>query len=234
MLGLRQLYTAHARSQLTTLIVAACTFTILLQVPSYAQKWLKQDSEDLSAESFIQGLANEAVDILDNEAVPLDVRKQKFSGLVLENTDIPAIGYFTLGRYRRTASSVQLEDFLTLFQQYTVNFYESRLGFYSGQRLEVTGSIKRGDKDIVVTSILRMGSAEQPAPVNWRLRKENKKYIIRDMELFGVWLAIEQRSQFTSVISNNGGRIAALLDRLRDRIASGDGLSAGSAPTQVR
>ncbi len=221
------------RRRLMYTSLSACAF-ILSQTPAPTQRWLKQDSEDSNAEAFVQGLADEAVEILDNEAVPLVARKQEFSGLVLENTDIPAIGYFTLGRYRRTASSDQLEDFLSLFRQYTVNFYESRLGFYDGQRLEVTGSIKRGENDVVVTSVLRMGSAQQPAPLNWRLGKEDGNYIIRDMELFGVWLAIEQRSQFTSVISNNGGQITALLDRLRDRVTSGEGLSAGSAPTQIR
>ena len=217
-------------------IYTALTACAFISSPSRApaQRWLKQDSEDSNAEAFVQGLADEAVEILDNEAVPLVTRKQEFSGLVLDNTDIPAIGYFTLGRYRRTASSDQLEDFLSLFRLYTVNFYESRLGFYDGQRLEVTGSIKRGDNDVVVTSILRMGSAQRPAPLNWRLGKEDGNYIIRDMELFGVWLAIEQRSQFTSVISNNGGQFRALLDRLRDRVSSGEGINAGSAPTQFR
>ncbi len=216
------------------LCIAACALAISFPAPVQAQRWLQQDTQDAEAEAFIQGLADRAVEILDDEAIPLDTRKQEFSGLVLKNTDVPAIGHFTLGRYRRTVSSEQLDDFLDLFQQYTVNFYESRLGFYDGQRLEVTGSIKRSDNDVIVTSILRLGKARQPAPVNWRLRKENGNYVIRDMELFGVWLAVEQRSQFTSVISNNGGRVAALLDRLKDQVAEGKGLGVGSAPNQLR
>lgn len=230
----RQPFTALNRTWFAYLCTAACLLAISFASPAQAQRWLQQDTQDSKAESFIQGLADQAVEILDNEAVPLETRKQEFSGLVLDNTDVPAIGYFTLGRYRRTASSEQLDDFLDLFQQYTVNFYESRLGFYDGQRLEVTGSIKRGDNDVIVTSILRLGKARQPAPVNWRLRKENGDYVIRDMELFGVWLAVEQRSQFTSVISNNGGRVAALLDRLKNRVAEGQGLGVGGAPNQLR
>lgn len=185
--------------------------------------------DDLAAETFIKGLANGAIDILGNEGTSLDARKRAFSDLVVANTDIEGIGYFTLGRYRRIATEAELQEFLELFEQYTANFYKTRLGDYSGERLSVTGSIARSTNDIIVTSELRLDRSPNPISLNWRLVKSEKNYAIRDLEVMGIWLGIEQRSQFTSVIANNGGRFTALLERLRTKVSSGQGLSTGSA-----
>lgn len=190
---------------------------------------LAQASDDLAAEKFIKGLADEAVGILGAEGTSLDNRKQAFSKLVVANTDIEGIGYFTLGRYRRIATEAELQEFLGLFEQYTSNFYEIRLGDYSGERLAITGSVARSAEDIIVTTELRLDRSPNPIPLNWRLIKYNGSYAIRDLEVLGIWLGIEQRSQFTSVIANNGGRFNALLKRLRDKVSSGEGLSTGGA-----
>lgn len=188
-----------------------------------------QAGDDLAAEMFIKGLADEAINILGDEDTTPGVRKRAFSDLVVANTDIEGIGYFTLGRYRRVATEAELQEFLELFEQYTANFYKTRLGDYSGERLSVIGSVARSTNDVIVTSELRLDRSPNPISLNWRLVKSEKNYAIRDLEVMGIWLGIEQRSQFTSVIANNGGRFTALLERLREKVSSGQGLSTGSA-----
>lgn len=188
-----------------------------------------QAGDDLAAEMFIKGLADEAINILGDEDTTPGVRKRAFSDLVVANTDIKGIGYFTLGRYRRVATEAELQEFLELFEQYTANFYKTRLGDYSGERLSVIGSVARSTNDVIVTSELRLDRSPNPISLNWRLVKSEKNYAIRDLEVMGIWLGIEQRSQFTSVIANNGGRFTALLERLREKVSSGQGLSTGSA-----
>jgi len=184
---------------------------------------------DPAAEQFIRGLGDRAIVILDNPTSTQQEKADAFSKLVVDNTDIRAIGKFTLGRYRRTLSPAKLNEFLDLFHRFTENFYEARLGEYSGERLDVQGSLVRSPKDVIVMSELRFSFAEDPLKVNWRLRKKNGHYVIRDLQVVGIWLALEQRSQFTSVIANHGGQIDALLDSLRDMVNKGESFDIQSA-----
>jgi len=176
---------------------------------------------DPQAEQFVRDLSDRGLEILDDPDKPLEDKKKAFGNLVIDNANIEQIGYFTLGRYRRAATPEQLEEFTALFEQYTRNFYESRLGGFSGESMDVTGSVKRKDNDVIVTSNFVMGP-DSEISVNWRLEKTGSEYIIRDLEIAGIWLALEQRSQFTSVIANNGGKFDALLVKLRDMVGRGE------------
>ena len=42
-------------------------------------------------------------------------------------------------------------------------------------------------------------------------------YKIVDVQVAGIWLSIEQRDQFASVLAQNNGDIASLTASLRDR-----------------
>ena len=87
---------------------------------------------DPAAEAFINSLGEQAVQILNDDTRTQEDKTSAFGQLVMDNTDIDAIGYFSLGQYRRQASPQQLDQFLNLFRQYTENFYKARLGEYSG------------------------------------------------------------------------------------------------------
>ncbi len=176
---------------------------------------------DAAAEAFITKVAGEGLAILDDTSLSIDVRTDKFADLVIANADIEKIGYFTLGNHRRKATPEELEEFNGLFKDFTRNFYSTRLGEYSGQTLDVTGSVLV-KKDVIVTSLLNDPDGAAPTKVNWRLRKGDDGYKLRDLEVLGVWLALEQRSQFNAIISNNGGKVSALLDELRDKVESGE------------
>ncbi len=209
-----------ARTRRLTAILAAITFLVGAVGVARAA-----GERDLGAEAFIRSLGDQAIVILDDESSTSDEKTEAFSHLVVDNTDIRAIGKFTLGQYRRTLTPDELEEFLDLFHHFTENFYEARLGDYSGERLNVKGSLVRSAKDVIVISELNFSFAEEPLSVNWRLRKKNGQYAIRDLQVVGIWLALEQRSQFTSVIANNGGHIDALLDSLREMVGNGEGFN---------
>jgi len=211
--------TAMSMKWLKVILIAA---PICLGMTSVVQS---AGDRDLAAEDFIRGLGDQAIIILDDASSTEDEKTEAFSHLVVDNTDIRAIGKFTLGRYRRTVTPAKLEEFLVLFRDFTENFYEARLGEYSGERLDIKGSLVRSAKDIIVVSELRFSFAQEPLSVNWRLRKRNGQYSIRDLQVVGIWLALEQRSQFTSVIANNGGRIDALLESLREMVDNGEGFN---------
>ena len=187
------------------------------------QSGLALAETDPEAEAFINTVADEAIGLLNDQSKTQKQRTDEFADLVIENADMTAIGYFTLGQYRRTATPAQLDEFMDLFQGFTKNFYSLRLSEYANQTLKVTGSqVINNGKEVIVTSQL-IQPAGAPTDVNWRLRKNSDGvYKLRDLQVVGVWLALEQRSQFTATIANNNGSFDSLLSVLREQVASGE------------
>lgn len=178
---------------------------------------------DAAAEAFVQGILDEAAPILsgaDHETM-LD----GIESLVDKYVDMRRIGRFVLGQYARQMTQAQEAEYFPLFERYARMIYRNTLSDYAGERLKVTNSIDRSDRDIVVNSKLlnpEPGSAAANAVIHWRVyRDRDGNMSVIDAGADNVWLAIEQRSQFGSIISNNGGGekgIDALIAELKTRV----------------
>lgn len=173
---------------------------------------------DTAAESFVSEHANEALQILNDGSAPLADKKARFRALVEDVADVPRITRFVLGRYARGLDDASMSAFSEVFSAYAIGVYESRLGDYAGETLVVTGSTDRAPGDTVVHTQVSGGSQSQPLPVNWRVLTNEGVHKVVDVEVYGVWLAINQRDEITSIINNNSGRVAAAIDALRTKI----------------
>ena len=58
---------------------------------------------------------------------------------------------------------------------------------------------------------------DEPLRIAFRLSGEAGAYKIVDVQVEGIWLSVEQRDQFASVLSQNRGDIASLTASLKDR-----------------
>ncbi len=179
---------------------------------------------DADAEEFVQSILDEAEPILDE-----DDRDALFEGLeqlVKKYVDMRRVGLFVLGQYARQISDEQKQIYLPLFEEYTTNVYQNTLSDYSGQKLAVSNSVDRSARDIIVNSKIVDAAPGDPyadITVHWRVYRDRdgQKMTIIDAGADNVWLAIEQRSQFTSIIANNGGGAAgidALIADLREKV----------------
>jgi phospholipid transport system substrate-binding protein len=54
--------------------------------------------------------------------------------------------------------------------------------------------------------------------VNWRVRLRDGKYKVIDVMVEGISMGQTQRSEFSSVIRKNGGKVKGLLVELRKRL----------------
>ena len=92
-----------------------------------------------------------------------------------------------------------------------------RFNSYAGQSFSVTRAVPDGDNGAMVfTDIGQPG--EEPARVQWRVRKAGSNIKIVDVIVEGVSLLVTQRSEFASVLQRNGGKVADLTQLLRDKI----------------
>ncbi len=206
---LRRLGVAHR------LGVAIIVSAVLSAAPALA---------DQEVEDYIQAILDEAEPFLD--APDQETQFDGIRQLVDKYVDMRRIGLFTLGKYARRITPEQKQEYLPLFKEYATGVYQDSLSTYAGEKLRVTTSIDRSERDIIVNSEIidpEPGSQLATMVVHWRIyRSRDGDLTIMDVGADGIWLAIEQLEQFTSVIANNGGPpagIDALIVDLKEQLA---------------
>jgi phospholipid transport system substrate-binding protein len=168
--------------------------------------------------AVINELGNRALEVLGQNATPAQ-RVARFHELFREDFDVPGIARFVLGRYWKTATPEQQEEFVKLFEDYIALVYSNQLAAYSGETLRVTGSRTSSEEAVVASEIIRPTGAP-PVKVDWHLTDRNGAYKISDVTVDGISMAVTQRSEFASVIQRNGGQVANLIAQLREKTAS--------------
>jgi len=178
---------------------------------------------DEAAEAYVAGVLEEANAIF--ASADTASRNAAVETLVDKYVDMERVAKFALGQYVRQATPEQMTVYVPLFRKYATSVYQSTLENYSGQKLEVTNSIDRNERNFIVNSQVigaKPGDSFADLVVSWSVyRKPDGAQSIVDAGAEGVWLAIEQQSQFKSVIANNGGGstgVAALIADLRNKV----------------
>jgi len=181
------------------------------------------------AENYVRANVQRGLGILNNHGLPDAQRRAEFRDFLTSLTDIRRIAMFTLGAARRTASPADIDSFVNSFRNYAVAVYESRLSAYAGQSLKVTGSTVHAANDYIVSTLLidptgKTDSGGGPIEVDFRVLYDNGRYVVIDVSIAGVWLAIEERDQFSAFLEENNNSISALvahLNALTQRLRSG-------------
>ena len=204
---------ARAMAGLVTRTLTMLVLVLLATSEARAESGLvKEDDPAL----FLRDFSSEAIGVLADGKLSDKERETAFRRLFTAGFDVDLISRFALGRYWRTATSEQRREYRQLFEDFIIESYSRRLNGYSGETLSV-GSVRAlGRKGVMVSSQIRR--LEGPAiNVDWRLHTIDGTWRIIDIEVEGVSLAVTQRSEFATVISNQGGRVEGLLEKLREK-----------------
>jgi len=167
------------------------------------------------ANVFMNEMWNRAVEVLSKK-VPATERLTRVHQLFQADFDGPGIARFVLGRYWRSASEQEQQEFLKLFEDYVVFVYGTRLSSFNGETFRVKGSRPEGNGVVVATDILNPGG-EPPIKVDWRLISDNGAFKINDVIIEGISMLVTQRSEFASIIQRHGGQVGGLLALMRER-----------------
>jgi phospholipid transport system substrate-binding protein len=190
-------------------MAASAAATLAVSAPAQADP-----ASDYVQQNIARGLA-----ILNNKQISTDQRRVQFEGFLLSLTDMKRIADFTLGQYRRSASPADLAAFEGAFQNYATAVYQSYFAKYAGQTLKVTGSQARTSDDFIVSTQLidpADHSGQEPLEVDFRVRTDAGKPVVVDFSVAGIWLALEERDQFTAFLGQNNGNISMLVGHLAE------------------
>jgi phospholipid transport system substrate-binding protein len=164
---------------------------------------------------FVSDIAQRGIVDILNANIPNAEKQQRFRTLFKQDFDIPAIGRFVLGRYSRTVSPQELQQFQASFEDVIVYTWSRRFSEYNGQTLKVTGSEPDGQDGAIVKSTV-IGKGGNSFEVDWRLRKRPEGFRAVDVIVEGVSMAITYRQEYTSIIGQSG--FPGLLQRLQTQI----------------
>lgn len=170
------------------------------------------------AEAFVQNNVQKGLTILNNKTASKEQTINEFRSFLLSLTDLHRIAMFTLGPAKRTASDADKKLFAKAFAEYATAIYQSRLTQYSGQTLKVIGSQERAKGDYIVRTVMANpdgSTSGDPIRVDFRVLNDNGKLVVIDVSVVGVWLAIEQRDQFTAFLGQHNNSVPALTDHLK-------------------
>lgn len=169
------------------------------------------------AGKFIRTLGDQAVSVLSDKSIPLADREAKIRDLLRKNFDLETIGRFVLSKYWRTATPDQQSDYQALFSEFVLRTYARRLGGYANERFKITSAKPLGSRDaLVLTEISQQ--AGPPITAGWRVRDTDNSYKIIDVMVEGVSMAATQRSEFETVVRNQG--LVGLIEILRAKVTA--------------
>ena len=187
------------------------------------------------AEHFVQVNVDRGLGILSNKSLSEAQRREEFRSFLIGLSDIHRTALFTLGAGRRRASPAQISDFVTAFRNYALAIYEARLTAFSGQSLKVTGGVQRAPGDFIVeTALVQPGGDTKPIQVDFRLVPSGDGFKVIDVGVVGVWLAIEERDQFTSFLDQHNDSVPTLthhLEELTQRLKQSPQSAQSASPT---
>ena len=172
----------------------------------------------IEADIFVQSTVNRASEAL-NDKFSKEEKIEKLKEIASETVDIKGIGFYTLGAYRKSISNDQIKQYETLFKQYFLKSFASRLAEYSNPEIEVVSKKELNKNYTMVSSILVGTNLRPEVKIDWRIYTKNAKNpLIRDLIIEGLSLARTQKEEFSSIIQSNDGDINALFSNLKEFI----------------
>ena len=174
------------------------------------------NSFSLEPKEFIQQTVDAAAKALD-QSLNQDLKIMKLKTIAENTVDIRGIGFYSLGKYRKTISDQKKKEYLEIFTKYFLKTFASRLAQYSDPKIIVNSQKKLNDKYTMVSSVLIATEDKPQVKIDWRvITKDPNNPLIIDLIIEGVSLAKVQKEEFYSIIQSNDGDIDALFKILKE------------------
>jgi phospholipid transport system substrate-binding protein len=174
------------------------------------------NSFSLEPKEFVQQTVDDAARAL-HQGLNQDAKIIKLKTIAKKTVDIRGIGFYSLGKYRKTISDQKKKEYLDIFTKYFLKSFSSRLAQYSNPKIIVNSQKKLNDKYTMVSSVLVATNDKPEVKIEWRvITKDPDNPLIIDLIIEGVSLAKVQKEEFYSIMQSNDGDINALFKNLKE------------------
>ena len=174
------------------------------------------NSFSIEPDIFVQSTVNRASKLL-GEDITKDQKIEKLKLIAKETVDIRGIGFYTLGKKRKSLNEQEKKRYAELFEEYFLKSFSSRLAEYTNPEIDVQGKEKLNENYTIVNSILKATNERPEIKIDWRIYTKNPENpLIRDLIIEGLSLARTQKEEFASVLNSNNDDIEALFKVLEE------------------
>ena len=174
------------------------------------------NSLSIEPDIFVQSTVNRASKLL-GENISKDEKIEKLKMIAKETVDIRGIGFYTLGKKRKSLNEQEKKRYAELFEGYFLKSFSSRLAEYTNPEIDVQSKEKLNENYTIVNSILKATNERPEIKIDWRIYTKNPDNpLIRDLIIEGLSLARTQKEEFASVLNSNNNDIKALFKVLKE------------------
>ena len=174
------------------------------------------NSFSIEPDIFVQSTVNRASKLL-GEDISKNEKIEKLKTIAKETVDIRGIGFYTLGKKRKSLNEQEKKKYAELFEKYFLKSFSSRLAEYTNPEIDVQNKEKLNENYTIVNSILKATSERPEIKIDWRIyTKKPENPLIRDLIIEGLSLARTQKEEFASVLNSNNDDIEALFKVLEE------------------
>ena len=166
---------------------------------------------------FVEALSDRAYAISGAD-LSREEKYRQFEELLKENFDIPRIARFSLGRFSRKFTPEQMKKFISLFEELIIVGYATMFYSYADYELVVLKEqITSNGKYVMVIS--KVVDRNKSVTLVWQIRTSNGQQKVVDITVEGVSMAITNRTEYVSILTNNNANIEKLFTEMRKIIA---------------
>jgi phospholipid transport system substrate-binding protein len=168
-----------------------------------------------SATGEVKKTVDEVVRIVSNKEMKQNPqkRRQALKQAISVIFDYTEMAKRSLGRHWNERTPAEKKQFVALFETLLENSYADKIESYNNEKIEYIKE-ETDDGFTEVKSRILTPSGDEFS-LEYRLMKENGKWMVYDVVIEGVSLVSNYRSQFDRIITDNG--YGELLKKLENR-----------------
>ena len=128
-------------------------------------------------------------------------RQAAVTKIAQEIFDFPEVARRSLARHWQPLTDKQREEFTALFADLLERSYVSKIELYSGEKITYANERVEDDNATVATRIVTKSGAE--VPIDYRMLKKGTRWLVYDVNIEGVSLVSNYRTQFNKIIQTS-------------------------------
>lgn len=205
-----------ARSTAGRAALSLALAAALLSVGTWGRSAVAEEQPTEVVRSLLDALKN----YTDKKASVLSEGERESNARAIhvanESINVSLVAERTFGKRWATLSEEQRVQFVGLFKQLLEQkAYAKSSNFFQELTVEFLAETVQGEQATVETSVVH--ETEGEIFIDYRLKRDGGRWVILDVSLDGVSLALDLRSQVYEVLEEES--FSALIQRMKDRLA---------------
>lgn len=201
------------------LLVTMGSVALLAAVPMSAALAASVPDAKGSPNEWVVALSNKILEDIRadsklSQADPTRVRRF-VDEQIMPVVDFERMTRTAVGPKWRQASKQQRQELMELFREQLIRVYSGALATVKDQSVKLAPNrVKPTETDAIVRTLL-VSPGKPDMRINYRLKKVKQEWRIIDVDVEGIWIVDNYRTQFSSVANQSG--IDGLIKALREK-----------------